>query len=311
MTTDPAWRPAVVDPGGTGAPATPDGLREYLRETDLAELLTRERAVVFRGFGISPDTYDRAAGDLLPHRLAYVHGNSPRTKVGRNVYTSTEYPPAYEISMHNEMSYSHTWPARILFHCERAPDTGGATPVVDGVLWLESLDPEVRAAFAPGVRYTQNLHDGMGFGKSWQQTFETEDRAGAEAFLEGAAADWEWRPDGSLRVTQLRQATLKHPVTGAEVWFNQADQWHPAGLGEDAAMLADLLPEEELPQNVVFADGSPIPADYITHVQETGMRLAVDVDWQAGDLLLVDNVAVAHGRRAYTGPRRILVAMSD
>ena len=40
---------------------------------------------------------------LLPNRLAYVHGNSPRTKVGRHVYTSTEYPQEYTISMHNEM----------------------------------------------------------------------------------------------------------------------------------------------------------------------------------------------------------------
>ncbi|MFE2016195.1 TauD/TfdA family dioxygenase [Streptomyces sp. NPDC059491] len=310
MTTENAWQPRILRPADVGADATPQGLEEYLRATDVGRLLAEERAVYFRGFGITADTYDGAADLLLANRLAYVHGNSPRTKVGRNLYTSTEYPAEFEISMHNEMSYAHAWPSRILFHCDVAAATGGATPLVDGRLWLESIDPEIRAAFAPGVRYTQNLHDGMGFGKSWQATFETEDRAEVEEFLDGAEAEWSWQPDGTLRVTQLRRATLEHPVTGTEVWFNQADQWHIAGLGDDAAALAELIPEDELPQNAFFADGTPIPADYITHVQEIGMKSAVDVAWEVGDLLLVDNVAVAHGRRAFTGQRRILVAMA-
>ncbi|MGV9878665.1 TauD/TfdA family dioxygenase [Streptomyces sp. NPDC003006] len=311
--TTQTWRPLEVDPGSTGVPASPEGLAEFLRGQDVTELLAREKAVVLRGFGTDAQSpsYDMAAGLLLPNRLAYVHGNSPRTKVGKNVYTSTEYPPEFQISMHNEMSYSHTWPRRILFCCAHPAATGGATPVVDGALWLASLDPEVRAAFASGVRYTQNLHDGVGFGKSWQATFETGKRDEVEAFLDGTGAEWRWLPDGSLRIGRTGPATVEHPVTGTEVWFNQADQWHPAGVGEEAALLAEMLPEDELPQSVSFADGSPIPAAYITHVQETGMRLAVDVEWRRGDLLLVDNVAAAHGRRPYTGERRVLVAMSD
>ncbi|MGJ7874791.1 TauD/TfdA family dioxygenase [Streptomyces rochei] len=310
MTGESTWQPRYVQPADAGVPAGPDGLREFLRASDTGQLLTVAGAVVFRGFGITTESYDIVADLLLPSRLAYVHGNSPRTKVGRNLYTSTEYPAEFEISMHNEMSYARRWPSRILFFCDVAAATGGATPVVDGRLWLESIDPEVRAAFAAGVRYTQNLHDGVGFGKSWQATFETEDRSEVEAFLDAADAEWKWQPDGTLRVTQMRQATLRHPVTGSEVWFSQADQWHTAGLGADGAALAEILPEEELPQNAYFADGSPIPDDYITHVQEVGMAKAVNVDWQIGDLLFVDNVAVAHGRRTFTGDRRILVAMA-
>ncbi|MFF9088254.1 TauD/TfdA family dioxygenase [Streptomyces sp. NPDC014991] len=308
--TTTAWAPKMIGPAEAGVEASPAGLAEYLRGTDLDALLVREKAVVLRGFGVTPDSYDGLADLLLPERLAYVHGNSPRTKVGRNVYTSTEYPAEYEISMHNEMSYASSWPSRILFHCAVAAETGGATPVVDGQLWLQSLDAEVREAFTGGVRYTQNLHDGVGFGKSWQATFETDDRTAVEKFLDGTGAEHQWLADGSLRVSLLRPATLAHPVTGTEVWFNQADQFHPAGLGEDAAALAMVIPEDELPQRAVFADGSPIPDAYVRHIQETGMRLAVDVDWQVGDLLFVDNVAVAHGRRSYTGRRRILVAMS-
>ncbi|MEU6589791.1 TauD/TfdA family dioxygenase [Streptomyces sp. NPDC046881] len=309
---DDAWAPHVVRPDAR-TPATARGLLGLLEELgDLTGLLARHKAVVFRGFGIDPAELDTVMAPLLPRRLAYVHGNSPRTKVGRNVYTSTEYPPQYTISMHNEMSYAHQWPARLLFFCERAPETGGATPVVDGARWLRLLDPEVREGFARGVRYTQNLHGGRGFGKSWQETFETESRDDVEKFLESAEARYEWKPDGGLRVTQVRPATVRHPVTGTEVWFNQADQWHAAGLGDEtAAALSRIMPERDLPQSVSFADGSPIPDAYVTQVRDRGLDAAVDVDWQAGDLLLIDNVLVAHGRRPFTGPRRVLVAMSD
>ncbi len=307
----PSWQPRELTPDSGSVSASPAGLVDLLSLVDLTDLLVKEKALVFRGFGITAESYDEVTTALLPRRLAYIHGNSPRTKVGQNVYTSTEYPPEFTISMHNEMSYAHTWPSRLLFFCEQAPTSGGATPVVDGQLWLESIDPEIRDAFAGGVRYIQNLHDGYGLGKSWQATFETEDPAEVEAFLDKAGADWKWKGDGTLWISQLRPATTQHPVTDTEVWFNQADQFHIAGLGDDAREMAELLSEDEMPQAVTFADGSPIPAEYITHIQETGLRLAVDVDWQAGSLLLIDNVLVGHGRRPFAGPRRVLVAMSD
>ncbi|WP_441245348.1 TauD/TfdA family dioxygenase [Kitasatospora sp. McL0602] len=313
MGAEQNWIPAEIGPADVGAEATPYGLIDHLqRLDDLAGLLTREKALVFRGFGVTPGELDKVFDLLLPNRLAYVHGNSPRTKVGQNLYTSTEYPQEFTISMHNEMSYAHQWPARLAFYCEIAAETGGATPVVDGVRWLEALDPEVREAFSGGVRYLQNLHDGYGFGKSWQQTFETESREEVEAFLSGTAATWEWKKDGGLRVAQLRPATTRHPVTGTEVWFNQADQWHPAGLGDEtAATLASILPPEDLPQSVTLADGTPIPAEWVEQIRDRGLECAVNVDWRPGDVLLIDNVLVGHGRRPFTGSRRVLVAMSD
>lgn len=305
------WKPRELNPDEIGTAANAAALVEHLRGIDLAALLTAEKALVMRGFGVAPGELDDVLDALLPDRLAYVHGNSPRTKVGRNVYTSTEYPAALAISMHNEMSYASRRPTRLAFYCETAPGSGGATPVIDGELWLESVGPEIREAFSDGVRYQQNLHGGYGLGKSWQQTFETQDRSAVETFLAESAATWEWRSDGGLRIEQLRPAFVRHPVTGAEVWFNQADQWHPAGLGDETARaLTQIMPPEDLPQSVAFADGSPIPDEYVTRIRDLGLEKAVDVDWQAGDLLLIDNVLVGHGRRPFDGPRRVLVAMS-
>ncbi|MET7329822.1 TauD/TfdA family dioxygenase [Nonomuraea sp. NPDC005650] len=313
MSAQSDWRPREVRPGGEGTGA--DGLRHALAALgDFGDVLTEAKVVVFRDFQVAEQELDTVMDLLLPNRLAYTHGTSPRTKVAAgNVYTSTEYPSEQTIAMHNELSYSHTWPARLLFYCATTPGSGGATPVVDGELWLESLDEEVRDAFAGGIRYSQNLHDGFGLGRSWKQTFETDDRAVVEAFLDAGSFDWKWTADGGLRmVSPVRPAWIKHPATGTEVWFNQADHFHPAALGDDVAReLAQILAPEELPQSVTFADGGPIPDAYVRHVYDRGLELAVDVDWRQGDLMVIDNVAVGHGRRPYTGDRRVLVAMSD
>ena len=308
------WVPLEIRPADVGRSADVDGLLGYLADEEaLGKLLVANKALVFRDFAVPRDRLEAVMDQVLPNRLAYVHGNSPRTKVGDNVYTSTEYPPEFDISMHNELSYAHAWPTRLLFYCEIAPATGGATPVVDGVRWLGALDEAVRTAFAGGVRYTQNLHDGYGFGKSWQDTFETKDRDTVEAFLSSTGgAEWSWRKDGGLRVSQIRPSTVTHPDTGDEVWFNQADQWHAAALGDETgAALAKVLPAEDLPQSVTFADGSPIPGEYVIQIRDRGLASAVDVPWRPGDVLLIDNVLVGHGRRSFTGSRRVLVAMSD
>jgi hypothetical protein len=287
------------------------GLKEHLESIDLDAMLVGRKALVWRGFDVGRDEFDAIVDLLLPARWAYRHGNSPRTKVGDNIYTSTEYPPEYTISMHNELSYAPRYPSRLLFYCQQAPLTGGATPVVDGTEWLAALDDEVRTAFAGGVLYRQNLHDGLGFGKSWQETFESDSRAEVERFLSDTGAEWKWRSDGGLRVEQPGPSTIVDARTGGEVWFNQADQWHAASLGDDtAAALAAIMPEDDMPQSVVFADGSPVPVEYVTQVRERGLAEAVDVAWSQGDLMLIDNVLVGHGRRPFTGPRRVLVAMA-
>ena len=40
-------------------------------------------------------------------------------------------------------------------------------------------------------------------------------------------------------------------------------------------------------------------------------RTAIRFPWQRGDILLVDNFLVSHGREPFVGPRSILVAMAE
>jgi alpha-ketoglutarate-dependent taurine dioxygenase len=278
------------------------------------ELLMRHGAVVFRGLGIASasDFHDAVARFGEPF-TEYLYGNSPRRSVHEGVWTSTDYPAEYDISLHNELSQAYRWPDRLFFCCLVAPPTGGETPVSDGRAMLARMDPGVRERFSRhGVAYLQNLHGGYGLGRSWQDSYETGDAAKVEEYLRVAGIEFRWTDDEDLRIRQVRPATRMHPATGEEVWFNQADQFHISSLrpSEAEALLALVSSAEELPLSATFGDGTQIPLDDLAHVRDVAAGNECVFCWMAGDILMIDNMLVMHGRHAYAGPRQVLVAMT-
>jgi alpha-ketoglutarate-dependent taurine dioxygenase len=303
--------PLCVEPSDRRA-----DLATFAREqrASLGERLAEHGAVLLRGFdAATPETFADVVAALGDRPLDYVHGNSPRTKLSSaNVYTSTEYPPEFAIPLHNEMSYAPRWPRHLYLHCVIAPSAGGRTPIADSREILRRLSSGLRQRFTDkGVLYRQHLHGGVGLGRSWQQTYETDDRARVERHLRDLEVEFGWLPDGGLRTRQLRPATVVHPELGEEVWFNQADQWHWSGAGPGfGEELLDLLGEDDLPTSCRHGDGSPIALEDLEEIRRVGQECAVSFDWMPGDLLVLDNVRLAHGREPYTPPRRILLAMS-
>jgi len=277
----------------------------------LEALLARYGAVLLRRvLPAETAAFDAALGRLAPDLKPYVGGQSQRSRVEGKIYTSTEYPSDQEIVLHNELSYTRTPPRRLYFFCLVPADTGGETPIVDCRRLFEALDPAVRDPLvARGVRYVKNMHGGSGFGKSWQAHFETADRDVVTVYLRDGGVDHRWGEDGSLWTSQVRPAAIAHPETGETVWFNQADLWHWSALGARGASLLRVMGPDRLPTNAQYGDGEQIPAEHMTVTRETRRREAARFPWEPGDLLLLDNHLVAHGRRPFTGERRILVAM--
>jgi alpha-ketoglutarate-dependent taurine dioxygenase len=284
-------------------------------KAELAERLVRVGAMRFCDLGAdTPELFETLSQVFFKEAAGYVGGDSPRTRVSSRVYTSTEYPPTQAISLHNEMSFAATWPAQLLFGCIVPAQQGGATPIADSRAILQALDRSIVEEFtARGVSYIRNLPGGSGFGRSWQQTFETDDRAAVERYGRETGSEFEWKADGGLRLIQRRPAVAVHPLTGETVWFNQADQYHPSThppavyealvgvYGDDPA---------DLPSNATFGDGGPLPTEMLTTIRQTIAQLTVAFPWERGDALWLDNMLACHGRQPFSGPRRILVSMA-
>jgi alpha-ketoglutarate-dependent taurine dioxygenase len=276
--------------------------------------LRRYGAILFRGFGVgSTGELERFAGVFTDELLNYIEGSSPRVMLADKVYTSTEYPPEYPISLHNELSYAHKWPAKLFFYCEQPPESGGETPIADGRRILELLPPDLIDRFErKGVRYIRKMHGGDGAGLSWKTVFETDDREFVESYCREGEITYRWTEDGGLWTSQDRPGVIRHPKTGERVWFNQADQWHPSNLGEELARaMYAVADRESLPLNVEHADGTPIALEDLETVRATFRDAAVRFPWEKGDVLLVDNTMVSHGRMPFTGRRRVVVSMGE
>ena len=305
--------PLLVTPGQSGS--TPESLVEWLArpQHEWKELLRSHGGLVFRGFDLgSAEVLERLIRALGSDPLSYVGGNSPRTKVGDKAYTSTEFPADQRISMHNELSYASSWPAWIMFLCVTPPASGGATPMACSRRMLDLLPQDLVARFEEkGLMYLQTLPGRPGFGRTWQETFETTDPAIVEEHLGASGTEFEWVSRGRLKIRYRRNAIERHAVTNERVWFNQADQWHPSQLQPQLReVLQKVVEPQDFPHNVVFGDGSPISDEDAGTIRQVYWDSSISFPWQRGDLMLLDNMLVAHGRDAFQGPRKILVAMA-
>lgn len=282
------------------------------REQVLNEL-QRHGALLFRGFGFTEaSVFQRFSRALCPVLQSYAGGNSPRSQVADAVFTSTEYPRSERISLHNEASYLKEMPHVIMFYCQRPASAGGQTPLADCRKILSDLKEDVRRRFADKqVRYVNNLHGGEGVGRSWQQAFESQDRGVVEQRLRDGGYQYQWKADGGLRTSIVCDAVARHPQTGEESWINQAEQWHPSSLPpRTRRALQSLMSEEDFPHHATFGDGSPLPEGDLEHIREVMRAEERTFEWQAGDVLVCDNLLVAHGRQPYEGERRVLVSLA-
>jgi alpha-ketoglutarate-dependent taurine dioxygenase len=270
------------------------------------------RALLFRGFKVATAecfqafVHATSEGPLLE----YKDRSTPRYEVTERVYVSTIYPSDQRIHPHNEGTYWNTWPLKIYFCCLTPAARGGETPIVDIRRVYERLDPEVRAAFGERqVMYVRNYHPGIGL--SWQEVFQTREPAVVEEYAarNGIRVEWE---GGRLRSRQVRPAVRRHPLTGEPVWFNHAAFFHATSL--DPAVYRALVGsfgEEGLPFNTYFGDGSPIPADMVSHIREAYAAETQVFPWEADDVLLLDNMSFGHAREPYSGDRHVIVAMTE
>jgi alpha-ketoglutarate-dependent taurine dioxygenase len=277
----------------------------------LRAFVAEHGSLLVRGLGLSDATETEAVFRQLGSLVTEVEAFAPRRCYAQGVYSSSKWPPNQPMCQHHELSYTLEPPGLMLFACLTAPTGGGATPVADSPTVLDTLDAELVEQFERvGWLLIRNYNDDIG--ASFAEAFGTDDPGAVERYCRANAIEFEWRPDGGLRTSQRRSAVVRHPLTGRRCWFNQIaflNEWTMDP--EVREYVLDVYGQDGLPFNTRFGNGDPIGADVVQVINEVYEAKTVRDPWQAGDLMLVDNVRTTHGREPFEGSREVLVAMAE
>lgn len=283
---------------------------EY-RDT-LRAAVAEHGSILVRGLGLHDvdqigAVFQQLATTLITEQEAF----APRRAHADGVYSSSTWPPNQPMCMHHELSFRLEFPGLMLFACLSAPDEGGATALADAPTVLDALPAELVKRFErEGWLLTRSYNDEIG--ATLTEAFGTEDRSVIERYCRANAIAFAWQPDGGLRTRQRRSAVVRHPVSDRRCWFNQIaflNEWTIAP--EVREYLVDVYGPDALPFNTYYGNGDPIGADVVHLLNQVYEAHTVREPWQAGDLMLVDNVRTAHSREAYRGQREVLVGMTD
>jgi hypothetical protein len=267
-------------------------------------------AILFRNFGPrTAQDFDRFIAAFNLPNFAYEDSLSNAVRVNKTprVFTANEAPPSVTIFLHHEMAQTPIHPSRLFFFCEHPAEQGGATPICrSDVLWerLAKAHPQfARDCETKGLRYSNVMpvaNDAQsGMGRSWQSTLRSETREQAEARLKSLGYSWQWLEDGSLRATTPVLQAVRRLPNGRTSFFNQLI----------AAAMGWKDTRNDPSKSITFGDGTPLDREAIILATQLGEDLSFDIPWQAGDVALVDNYVSMHGRRTFSGTRRVLASL--
>jgi alpha-ketoglutarate-dependent taurine dioxygenase len=267
-------------------------------------------AVLLRGFDVpNAAAFDAVIEAYGEPGFTYAESlsNAVRVNVTARVFTANEAPPETEIFMHHEMAQTPKYPSKLGFYCEIAPREGGATPLCRSDLLFAELqrrEPDLAAQFeGRGVRYRSTMpaedDAASGQGRGWRSMLCANTRAEAEARLKGLGYSYEWRADDSLTALTPVLSAVRDIGGGRKAFFNQLI----------AAFCGWSDSRNDAERTVVFGDGEAITAGHMECPIALSEELVYDHVWQAGDVVLLDNFRVMHGRRPFSGKRRVLASL--
>ncbi|KAF2711404.1 Clavaminate synthase-like protein [Pleomassaria siparia CBS 279.74] len=285
-------------------------------------------AVLLRGLPIkTPDDYSRVAHAFGFEAHEEVGRPPIRTILAKNVKTANEGPPELPIWPHNEYGWSTVNPAWLTFSCLAVPSSGGATPIISSIGLANALQKQApdfyQKLLAHGVRYVyrygrEQVQSNTGasiFAAYGQHVEEGDDeqtiKRKVEAEVRRHSNRFEWHEDGSLSVTHVVPIIRKHTSTGLATWFGNLTSAYGRSRHHGATRPPYRGDDDSYHPPPTYGDGTIIEREYLELALNIAEAMQVDLDWEEGDIVLIDNYAAMHSRRPWTGKRTVLAALWD
>jgi hypothetical protein len=144
---------------------------------------------------------------------------------------------------------------------------------------------------------------------SWTTSFGTEDKTEAERIIALIGREAHWNANGTLTTVARFPAYTVHPRTGEKIYRNTL---HAEMNPFDGDLSDDLQAMREghfkLSGNY-FGDGSRPSEDEVVALSALVDAATIEWVWRDGDVMILDNLLVGHGRNPFEGERETQVAL--
>ena len=308
----------------------PEGMSEleYFRanKDELLARLTESGALWIRGFETMKekdgfrDFYEQLGLSPCQDPLASVGARAIVSKKGA-MYEAVNKPSRskFFVGMHAESTYMRT--NRLgAFVCFKQADVGGEFLLLDGYKMLRDMDPDVLGRmYEKGVRFSNAELPFFDFLRKLPeplQPLKEPLKAGIKAVAQVAVGQkidmelelkWDENEKDGLRLVAFspKQAAInRHPVTGQPAWFCNVHSHSRKLRDERDGELGETSGASKINiTNCFYGDLSEISDEDLRHIDEVTMKNLASVPMQKGDVVLVDNYQVMHGRDVFEGER--------
>lgn len=284
---------------GTLVTAMGDQPLSTLERAWLLDELARSGYLLLRGFASSIEQFSGLVQSVCTRTTLDPAREFSEGKTVQKVDLGTD-----AVGLHVEHGTNPLTPDLTLFMCESAARVGSQTTVCDGYRVWEQLAEETRQLFLDqDIVYSRNIGEG-----AW--------RALTSSLLNGAKPDNEITVDDLIGLAKLfgeDKLQIRANDDGSIHYVYKVPAAHPTLLGDRLSFANSILGPSyhyEKPR-IAFANDEEISQEVIAEIEKVTADLTEDLDWQDGDVAIVDNTRVMHGRRAIqdAGRRKIYVAL--
>ncbi|WP_414564873.1 TauD/TfdA family dioxygenase [Anabaena sp. CCY 9613] len=250
---------------------------------EITNLFKSSGVLLFRGFETDVNIFKQFSNLLSTDFLDYTGGAFTRRIIDDDKTILSVNDDQFEIKLHGEMYYQKTKPLMLWFFCANPASEAGQTTICDGKDFFEQISVSTKDLFS-----NKKLKFSVYISKDkWQIKYKTDDLDQLQEMC--------INNDMSLKINADKSIYLEY-ICPAII---------PSKCGKYQVFINSLLPTKQLhPEILNFDDDSEIPHDVLTELDEIAERITTEISWKKGDILMIDNTRVMHGRRAFADETR-------
>ncbi|CAM3193524.1 TauD/TfdA family dioxygenase [Vibrio diazotrophicus] len=262
----------------------------------ILEMLADKGYVLFRGFPNSIEIFTDLVKSLSSS-LSLDPARSFDGDAAQKVDAGTD-----KVGLHCENGNSPFWPDLCWFYCNVAPQRGSQTTVCDGQAVYKQMDDELKAAFQQEIKYSRKvdktkwqryaLHASLARGKQVESIDDITIDDLKELVNDPNSSEIHLLDDGSIEYI-----FKTNPVRSSAVNKALTNNFANSIFGPSNHYASPVI---------TYSNGNSIPSEQLDRMESLCERLTCNIDWEQGDILLIDNTRVMHGRRKIEDTERLI-----